>query len=508
MLRLDKPLFQESTMTPITRRQFLTLSTGTAGAFFLSRCAMNSTSDAQTQEPAWLNPIVSRDGLLDVSLEAQYGSTNLGNRQGYLMSYNGKIPGPRLEAKPGDTVRIRFANKLQEPTNLHYHGLHIPATGNADNIFLHIPPGKTLTYEFTLPKNHPAGTFYYHPHLHQSVAKQIFAGLGGIFVVRGALDDIPEIKAAQEQFLFLKDFALNPNGQIPSPNHMELMQGREGPILTANGQVNPTLSIAKGGLLRLRLVNASTSRFYRLQMDEHPFYLIVTDGGAIAEPIELRELLLSPGERAEVLIQGDRPPGKYRLLNLPYNRVGTGMMGMMGGGMGGMMHGGTGNQTQTPQAIATLTYQGSANKALPLPQKLLDVETLPQPSKTRRIELSMKMGMGSGMGMAFLFNGKTFDPQRVDASVQLESIEDWDLVNVDPDGMEHPFHLHINPFQVVSRNGKPEPYRAWKDTVLVRANETVRIRIPFRDYAGKTVYHCHVLDHEDLGMMGIVEMKA
>ncbi|MGB8698083.1 MAG: multicopper oxidase family protein [Thermosynechococcaceae cyanobacterium] len=503
-------------MSPISRRQFLTLSTGTASAVFLSRCAMNPTSDAQTQNPIKLNPIASRGGLLDVSLEAQYGSTNLGNRQGYLMSYNGKIPGPRLEAKPGDTVRIRFTNRLQEPTNLHYHGLHIPATGNADNIFLHIAPGKTLTYEFTLPKNHPAGTFYYHPHLHESVAKQIFAGLGGIFVVRGALDDIPEIRAAQEEFLFLKDFALDSKGQIPSPNHMELMQGREGSIVTANGQVNPNLSIAKGGLLRLRLVNASTSRFYRLQLEEHPFFLIATDGGAIAEPIELRELLLSPGERAEVLIQGDRPPGQYRLLNLPYNRVGTGMMGMMGrgmgnmGGMGGMMHGGTG--TQTPQAIATLTYQGSANQVLPLPQKLLDVETLPQPSKTRRIELSMKMGMGSGMepgmGLAFLFNGKPFDPQRIDASVQLGSIEDWDLANVDPDGMEHPFHLHINSFQVVSRNGKPEPYRAWKDTVLVRANETVRIRIPFRDYAGKTVYHCHVLDHEDLGMMGIVEMKA
>jgi FtsP/CotA-like multicopper oxidase with cupredoxin domain len=510
------PLFQELTMAPITRRQFLTLSTGTAGAVFLSRCAMNPTSEAQTQEHIWLNPITSRGGLLDVSLEAQYGSINLGNRHGYLMSYNGNIPGPRLEAKPGDTVRIRFANRLQEPTNLHYHGLHIPATGNADNIFLHIAPGKTLTYEFTLPKNHPAGTFYYHPHLYESVAKQIFAGLGGIFVVRGALDDIPEIKAAREQFLFLKDFALKPNGQIPSPNHMELMQGREGSILTANGQINPNISIAKGGLLRLRLVNASTSRFYRLQLEEHPFFLIATDGGAISEPIELRELLLSPGERAEVLIEGDRQPGQYRLLNLPYNRVGTGMMGMMGRGMGdmegmgGMMHGETGDQAKAPHAIATLVYQGSTNQALPLPQKLLDVETLLQPIKTRRIELSMKMGLGMGnaMGLAFLFNGKTFDPQRIDASVQLNSIEDWDLVNVDPDGMEHPFHLHINPFQVMSRNGKPEPYRAWKDTVLVRANETVRIRIPFRDYAGKTVYHCHVLDHEDLGMMGIVEIKA
>jgi FtsP/CotA-like multicopper oxidase with cupredoxin domain len=122
--------------------------------------------------------------------------------------------------------------------------------------------------------------------------------------------------------------------------------------------------------------------------------------------------------------------------------------------------------------------------------------------------MGMGVGMETGMGMAFTFNGKTFDPNRVDTEVKLGTTEDWELVNVDPDRMDHPFHLHINPFQVISRNGQPEPFAAWKDTVLVRGGETVRIRIPFRDFAGKSVYHCHILDHEDLGMMGVVEMKA
>jgi FtsP/CotA-like multicopper oxidase with cupredoxin domain len=117
------------------------------------------------------------------------------------------------------------------------------------------------------------------------------------------------------------------------------------------------------------------------------------------------------------------------------------------------------------------------------------------------------MSMGSIMGVKFLFNNHSFDPNRVDSTVKLGTVEDWTLVNLDPDGMEHPFHLHVNPFQVISRNEKPEPYRAWKDTVRVGKDETVRIRIPFRNFTGKTVYHCHVLDHEDLGMMGIVEMK-
>ncbi len=491
-------------MHSINRRKFLFLSVGTAGTVLLTQCSRSSTSSPQPQWASASLPTTSNSGLLETTLEARPAAIQLGQKRGNLITYNGQIPGPRLEAKPGDTVRLRFTNKLSQATNLHFHGLHIPPTGNADNIFLSVPTGETQTYEFTLPKNHPAGTFYYHPHLHEFVAEQVFGGLGGIFIVRGELDEIPEVRAAKEEFLFLKDFALDANGQIPPPNHMELMRGREGSILTANGQVNPTVTIPAKGLLRLRIVNASTSRFYRLSLENHPLYLIATDGGAISKPVELPELLLSPGERAEVLIQGNRSPGNYRLINLPYDRGGG--MGMMGGGMMNSPS----SASNAAIVVATLSYQGSVPQQLPLPEKLIPVETLPQSDTTRRIEMSMAMGMQPGMGMqmAFLFNGKTFDMNRVDAAVKLGSFEDWELVNVDPDGMEHSFHLHTNPFQVISRNGKSDPYQAWEDTLRIRANETVRIRIPFRDFVGKTVYHCHVLDHEDLGMMGIVDMQA
>jgi FtsP/CotA-like multicopper oxidase with cupredoxin domain len=175
-------------------------------------------------------------------------------------------------------------------------------------------------------------------------------------------------------------------------------------------------------------------------------------------------------------------------------------------GMGMMHH--SSSSSRSPQPLATLTYQGSTN-ALSLPKTLIDVPELPEPDQIRRIELSMSMTMGGmGHGMLFSFNGQPFDPERIDAAVKLDTVEDWDLVNVDPDRMDHPFHLHINPFQVITRNEQPAPYRAWKDTVLVKGGETVRIRIPFRDFVGKTVYHCHILDHEDLGMMGTVEIQA
>jgi FtsP/CotA-like multicopper oxidase with cupredoxin domain len=494
----------------LNRRQFLILGAASTGAVFASRWALSQRSEPSRSAIASSPLYKSRNGVLELDLEASLRPVPLGERQAYLMNYNGQVPAPRLEVKAGDTVRIHFTNNLEQPTNLHYHGLHVSPVGNADNALLSIPAGERLTYEFTLPQNHPAGTFWYHPHHHEYVAEQVFGGLAGLLIVRGELDEIPEIQAAQEEFLVLQDFDLDANGRINPPNHMAQMMGREGSLITVNGQVNPSLSVAKGGLLRLRLLNASPSRFYRLSLENHPLYLIATDGGAISQPVELSELLLAPGERAEVLVKGDQDSGTYRLLNLPYDRGGMGMMNEMGEMGNGMMHSGMngmmnhGGDTQSSQ-IATLTYQGSVTP-LALPETLIPVEALPEPDTIRRLELSMEMG--GGMNMAFTFNGQTFDSERVDIEPKLGTVEEWELANVDPDRMDHPFHLHINSFQVISRNGKPEPYPAWKDTVLVRGGETVRIRIPFRDFAGKTVYHCHILDHEDLGMMGLVEMKA
>lgn len=480
------------------RRQFLTLSTAAAGATLLSQCGSRASLQARS------SGFQSQGGLLDVALEARPVRVAIAGRSLDLLAYNGQIPGPMLEAKPGDTVRIRFKNSLPRESNLHYHGLHVPPTGNADNVFIHVPSGETQTYEFTIPEDHPAGTFWYHPHRHGWVADQVFGGLAGLFVIRGELDDIPEVKAAKEEFLVLQDFdAAGSSGWRGNP--MMQMMGREGAIVTANGQVNPSLSIPAGGLLRLRILNASPSRFYLLSLEDHPMHLIATDGGAIPEPAELAEVLLTPGERIEVLVRGDRyavadrPPGQYRLLSKPYNRGGMMGGGMMGRGMMGRGRMGNPSNSNRTQTLATFTY-GESVQQVPLPKQLLPVEALPEPAATKQFTLNH--GMARGMGMVFLINGQVFDPQRLDTQVKLGTVEDWEITTTGT--MDHPFHLHTNPVQVVSRNGRPTPYRAWKDTVLVMRGETVRLRVPFRDFAGKTVYHCHILDHEDLGMMGSV----
>lgn len=481
------------------RRSFLAMAGGAsaiaAGSALLGRSAQLG-SQARTGVPAQAR-LRSSGGRLDLDLVAQETNVAIPGGPARALTYNGLLPGPVLEAEPGDAVRIQLHNRLARPTNLHYHGLHIPPGGSGDNVFVSVAPGQSHAYAFTLPADHPAGTFYYHPHSHGTVADQVFGGLGGVFIVRGALDQIPEVRAAEEQVLFLKDL---PGEAGSIPMGMGMMLGREGAVLTVNGQVNPALAIPSGGLLRLRIVNGSNARFWRLALEEHPFHLIATDGGAIEAPVELPELLLAPGERADVLVRGERPGGRYRLLNLPYARGAGGMMGGMGMGRGMM---GSGPGRLGPVPIATLNYAGSVTP-LPLPERLLPVDPLPAPVRSRRFVLNH--GMAPGMGMVFLINGRAYEHGRTDTSVRLGDTEDWDLVN---DGvMDHPFHVHINSFQVISRNGMPEPFRAWKDVVLVRPGETVRIRTRFDDFAGRSVYHCHILDHEELGMMGILEIST
>ena len=484
-------------MVKFNRRQFIALGAAGMGVALVGNwLRQDSISQPLSSTSANVAPVYqSSNGLLELNLEASERPVNLGGQQAYLLTYNGQISAPRLEAKPGDKVRIHFTNNLTQPTNIHYHGLHIPITGNADNVFLKIEPKEKLTYEFQIPNNHPSGTFWYHPHLHGLVAEQLFGGLAGLFIVRGELDEIPELKAAQEEFLVLQDFSIDNQGRRSDSAHMSLMMGREGEIIAVNGQVNPSINLSAGGLLRLRILNASPSRFYRLALENHAFYHIATDGNSLNEPVEVNEVLLTPGQRADILVKGDKEPRQYRLLNLPYDR---GSMGMMGGR--GMMGN---NNRDEPMALATVNYE-SAIESLALPTKLTSIPTLPEPQTVRRLELNH--GMSPRVGMAFLINGEYYSHDVINTQVKLNTVEDWELINTGV--MDHPFHIHGSAFQVISRNGQPESLLAWRDTVLVKRGETVRIRIPFSDFAGKTVYHCHVLDHEDLGMMGNLMIEA
>ena len=300
---------------------------------------------ARGQAPFPEPPVLkSREGLLQVRLKVAPTPVTVAGREARLWTYGGSFPGPTLRVRPGDTVRLELENLLPESTNLHWHGL--PISPKVDDPFLEIPPRETWSYVFTVPQD-LAGTFWYHPHLHGRVAPQLFAGLAGALVVESPVDGIPELREAEEHLLVLKDLELA-SGRPAAHTPMDWINGKEGNLLLVNGASRPTLRAGKA-TLRLRLLNASNARYYRLQLEGHPLYLIASDGGFLEEPYEVPELLLAPGERAEVLVRFQKE-GAFRLLALPYDR-GVHMMG----GMEHMGHGGMAMGTsQRPQTLLTL----------------------------------------------------------------------------------------------------------------------------------------------------------
>ena len=482
----------------MNRRQFLRFAAIATTAPVVAQCRPARRLVLRSQPFQPLSRFTSVAGHLTLSLTAQSDTDiTVGGQFAARMTYSGQSPGPVIEARAGDTVRLTLTNQLPESTNLHYHGLHI--SPEVDNVFREVASGESYTYEFQIPSNHPAVTGWYHPHYHLKVASQVFNGLAGPIIVRGELDDIPEIQQAQEVVLVLQDFTTDFPGDEALPT-IAKRWGREGSMLLVNGQQNPTIDLPHNGLLRLRLINASASRIYKLQLSEHPWFLIATDRGAIAVPKELDTLTLSPGERAELLVPGDREPGDYKILSLPYDRGVAEMTQAMGDRVEQM----PGIVAAAQTTLATLRYAKSDRTSpLPLPTALLPVDPLPEPTITR--EFVLNHGLDStASSTGFIINGQSFVMDRVNTQVQLNTTEDWLIIN--KASMDHPFHLHTNRFQVIERNGQPVLDRAWKDVVNVGGYQSVKIRVRFEDFTGRTVYHCHILDHEDQGMMGIVEI--
>lgn len=479
-------------MRPVSRRRALQLGAlgvagMAAGAVGLSVTGLpfpvpggEDRAGEALRQPA---EVRSRDGLLRTELEITRREVVLAGRRAVALAYSGTVPGPTWRLRPGDLLQVRLVNRLDAATNLHTHGLHVSPQGNGDNPFLRIEPGGSFDYEFQLPADHPAGTFWYHPHLHGLVADQLQSGLYGAIVV----DDLP---VTRERLLIVSDISLRSDGTVRPASPPEVVMGREGDLVMVNGQLRPRLTARPGQRERWRVINACTSRFLRLALPGQQLHLLAVDSGHLTRPAVADEVLLAPGNRADLLVTAQ--PGTSKLATLGYDR--GQMMGMMGGG-----------GLSGPATLATFRVEGSpVADAPPLPDRdpLADLRGR-EPDRHRDIEFTMGMGPGIGMrGAVFGFNGHAFDHERTDQQVSAGTLEQWTIHNPTP--MDHPFHLHVWPMQVIEDNGRAVSEPIWRDVVHVPARGQVTVRIAF-DIGGRTVYHCHILDHEDLGMMAVVQ---
>jgi FtsP/CotA-like multicopper oxidase with cupredoxin domain len=441
--------------------------------------------------------LASRDGVLDVTLTAAPG-VRLAGHDTSAWGFNGTSPGPTLRVRPGDLLRVRLMNHLDQPTNLHTHGLHVSPQGKGDNPFVTVEPGGSFDYAIAIPANHPTGTFWYHPHHHGTVADQIYAGLAGALLVDGETD----LPVTADMVLLVTDTTLDGAGHVATPSLAAKMMGREGDLVLVNGQHQPVITAAPGAVQRWRVINGCTSRVLSLRLESHRLTQIALDGVYLPTPADRDQVVLAPGNRADLLIH-PTSGGRYTLVSEPYDRGSTAMMSGMGMGRGR-----DGTTTGGPVTLATLTVSGPATTSPTLPATL-PAPVAPQGPVAGRRQLTFAMGMGMGMGMSgmsFTIDGRTFDPDRDDQTVTLGTTEEWTVLNTSP--MDHPFHLHAWPFHVTAASAGTPPTGVQQDVVLIPAQGWVRLRIPFTDHPGRSVYHCHILDHEDRGMMGTITVRG
>lgn len=500
-------------MGGIDRRQFLAYMGIGAVAGFLQSCGGNGTevvgmmmggggssTSAPPGEPFRDPPLaqLTRNGnIVETFLTPEASQVDINGTIVNMITYNGSYPAPTIRVKSGDILRVNFTNNIpanigtnilgkdMSITNLHTHGWHVSPAGNADNIFLHFNSGDYHIFEYDLSKQWGGMMGFYHPHYHGTVGEQFWRGLaGGALIVE---DDTPELQDYEEHIMILTDISLS--GSEPTQwtrmNYMRIL----GDIVMVNGQVNPVLTIRPGQVQRWRILNASVFRYYRLTLQNHTFYLVGTDDNLLEAPVPLNEIILTPGERVDVLVKADQIPGTYSLTSQPIN----------------------GAQTVT---LLTLEYSGpQANDQIPASissdtanwvAQLRNMNT----SGLRHVTMTLNFIRGRGAINRQVFDENPFILESPVGSEANPYYEVWTIVN--QTGMDHPWHQHVDGAVILDINGGDPGYASlytsvngFKDTVNVPAMGSVTMLVPVLDYTGDTVFHCHILGHEDIGMMGI-----
>ncbi len=467
----------------------------------------------------------SENGILALTLTCSPAMVDMGAAK--LVStytYDGVVPGYTWDVDPGDELRIHLVNDLPAldhehdqiipnrphhwTTNLHTHGLHVSPAANGDNPFLEIPPGESLDYEIAVPNDHTGGFFWYHPHKHGAVAQQVRGGMAGALIVRGEIDMVPEVAAAKEQVMVLQAIELGDDFQlldpIPNPTKTEAFIPRTQILYTVNGVMNPKITMYPGEVQRWRILNAAEGKFMSLRLAEHDLNVLAWDGLTLPAPDPVQDALLSAGNRVEVLVKAGAP-GTYDLILSPGSSQRPGIPGMA--------HAtpvATENAELVVRPILTVDVTGSGPE-MRLPASLPAWDPPMLPIATRRRFAYTVQRADDNEFLSFGVDGVPFAPENPPYQMKLGTAEEWTLINqVDPKLPEHAhgLHIHVNPFKITKINGETLERPLWRDTYALSGidNDSLTLEMNLEDFAGRFVEHCHVLSHEDLGMMEALEV--
>jgi blue copper oxidase len=432
--------------------------------------------DQRLAIPALASSHVTADGTRVFDLTAQNGTTALlPGKPADTWGFNGSYLGPTLRAARGEQVRVNVRNELDETTTVHWHGMHLPARFDGGP-HQPIEPGQTWSPHWRIDQ--PAATLWYHPHPHGETEDHINNGLAGMFILdepdSQVADQLPDEYGVDDIPLIVQDKRIGGDGEI--------QDGGLGEDVLVNGTHSPYLDVVTERV-RLRLLNASVKRVFSFGFSNNrAFTMVASDGGLLPAPVSLHRLLLSPGERAEIVVTMS-PGERVALRSYPSRLDMNAFAARFNGG---------GDQFD-------ILELRSANRLRPSPE-------LPR----QRLAPAPNLDVAAAHTRTFVMrgrdiNGHSMDMSRTDETIALGSTEIWNVTNTD--GEYHNFHAHDVQFQVLTLDGNPPPPQlsGWKDTVYLAPGRSVRLAMRFTDYADPNspyMYHCHLLQHEDNGMMG------
>lgn len=386
-----------------------------------------------------------------------------------VRTYGGQFVGPTIRARTGRPVRMTFTNELDVPSNVHLHGGHVPASSDGHPLET-IAPGQSRSYDY--PNSQQGATLWYHDHAHHLEAENVYYGLHGFYIIEDDAERELGLPSGEYDVpIMLRDAHLDENGALLFPGHP-----KDRTTILANGVVTPRFPVA-ARKYRFRLLNSANDRIFRLTMGGAELTQIASDGGLLPAPVRRTEIVLGSAERTDVVIDFSRHPvGSHLVL---YDVSGP---------------------------VLRFDVTRKAVDRSRVPPRLRPLPALPAAGVERDIVFKFDV---SGSVPVGLMNGVPYDPNRVDFQVRRGTTEIWRIRNDDVElAAPHTFHMHLEQFRVLDRDGAPPPPDdlGRKDTVFVGPGETVRIQVTFTEYLGKYVYHCHYLEHSALGMMAQLEI--